>query len=74
MANLTVAVPDAAVPRIRQALQSALGLDHLPTDAEIQTYLCSHVRDLVVTYERLQLQQAVAPTAEANVATDFPAG
>lgn len=73
MANLNLTVPDAAVPRIRAALRDRLGLDHLPTTTEIQDYLRSHLRDVVVQAERNRLIGDAATTAEANVATDFPA-
>ena len=73
MATLSITVPDGAVPRIRAAFRDVKGLDHLPTNAELQDFLRTWVRDVVVRAEQVRLTSELSPTAEANVSVDFPA-
>lgn len=58
MAQITITIRDALIPRIRAAFQTRLELDHLATTEEIEAYVKQNLRAVVIEHEAAQEMQA----------------
>lgn len=60
MAQITIEVPDAAIPRIQAAFQEILGLDQLATLADVKSYIVADLKAITFNTERRLGRDAVA--------------
>jgi hypothetical protein len=71
MADLTITVPDPAVPRIRAAVGRAMLLGRDATTAEVQTFIRSALKQAVIELERMRIASLPQEDAAALVEAEF---
>lgn len=66
MADITITVPDTAIPRIQAAFQKHLGLPDLATLSDVKSYIIADLKQVTLNAESRIQEDALTPPDEID--------